>query len=65
MRTRQSNRFVPIKSSRSRSRSPKAQNYYYFGNDKLTKWFEDIPPSNVRIHQLNAVFNVPAVNRVT
>ncbi|XP_050523011.1 piggyBac transposable element-derived protein 4-like [Daktulosphaira vitifoliae] len=47
--------------SRSRSHSPIAQNSYYLGKDKQTKWYKDAPPKNVRTRQRNFVLRLPGV----
>ncbi|XP_050065449.1 piggyBac transposable element-derived protein 4-like [Aphis gossypii] len=50
--------------SRSRSRSPIAQNSYYLGKDKQTKWYKDAPPRNVRTRQRNIVLRLPGVKQI-
>ncbi|KAL4104514.1 hypothetical protein QTP88_019809 [Uroleucon formosanum] len=50
--------------SRSRSRSPIAQNSYYLGKDKQTKWYKDAPPKNVRTRQRNIVLRLPGVKQI-
>lgn len=45
--------------SRSRIHSPIAQNSYYLGKDKQSKWYKDASPRNVRTRQRNIVLRLP------
>lgn len=61
IRTQRSN--TP-QASGSRSRSPIAQNSYYLGKDKQTKWSKNAPPSNVLTRRRNIVLHSPGVKGV-